>query len=169
MAELWGQWANQFAQSAAGRWYYGREASERMIIAALAALIVLTLIWLLLWKPIADWQSVTHNRYDNAQATLTWLQDNEQKAKASAGSRAGAQDRSVMRVITQAANGQNLKLSRVQPESAGGVSVVLQDQPFNDVLLFVAQLVENNGVTVTRAAIDGSGLPGRVNAQIRFK
>ncbi|MGI9325489.1 MAG: type II secretion system protein GspM [Pseudomonadales bacterium] len=169
MSEFVAQWSSWFSQTGAGRWFYGREHSERRIIALLAAAIVLTLLWLLLWKPVADWRAVTHNRYENAQASLSWLQANEQKAKASASNSAGGGERSVMRVITQAANARNLKLSRVQPEGDEGVSVVLQDQPFTDVLLFVAQLAENNGVRVTRAAIDGSGTPGRVNAQVRFR
>ena len=56
----------QFFASAVGRWYFGREPTERMIIAALAALVGVTVIWLGVWKPVSDWQDVADNRYRNA-------------------------------------------------------------------------------------------------------
>lgn len=159
----------QWQASAVGRWYYGREASERKVIALLAAAIAITLVWLLIWQPVSNWRSLSHNRYENAQASLDWLTQNEQKARAAVTSQSAGSDRSLLRLVTQAANAGGLKLNRVQPEGDGAVSVVLQDQAFNDVLAFVAQLAENNGVSVNRAAIDGSGNPGRVNAQIKFQ
>ncbi|MFK7912593.1 MAG: type II secretion system protein GspM [Pseudomonadales bacterium] len=169
MANVMDNLAERFRNSGAGRWFYGREPNEQTIIAWLAAAIVLTLLWVLLWKPIADWREVTHNRYLNAQSNFEWLTVNEQRARSAVTSSASGTDRQLLRVITQAAKAHNLQLNRVQPEGQGGVSVVLQDQTFNDVLTFVAQLAENNGVTVGRAAIDGSGVAGRVNAQIQFQ
>lgn len=169
MAALLQNLSERWRVSGAGRWFYGREANEQTIIAILAGAILLTLLWIMIWKPIADWREVTHNRYQNAQANLDWLNRNEQRARSAVTSAASGGDRQLLRVITQAAKAHSLQLNRVQPESAGGVSVVLQDQTFNDVLTFVAQLAENNGVAVGRAAIDGSGVPGRVNAQIQFQ
>lgn len=161
--------ANRWRNSGAGRWFYGRDAGEQKIISWLAAVIALTLVWLLIWKPVADWRAVANNRYQNAQSNLEWLTRNEDKARSSVTSAASGGDRRLLQVITRAAKAHSLQLNRVQPEGEGGVSVVLQDQTFNDVLTFIAQLAENNGVTVARAAIDGSGVAGRVNAQIKFQ
>lgn len=159
----------KFNESGAGRWYAGREPGEQKIVAALALLIVLSLLWLILWKPVSDWRADTANRHQNAQQSYDYLKRNEQELKDSVRAGRNPARSSILRLITQAARARGLQLPRVQPESGGGVSVVLQDQPFNDVLAFVAQLEENNGISVIRASIDSSGTPGRVNAQLRFQ
>ena len=72
----------QFTASSIGRWYFGREASERTIIAALSAVMALLLLWSLVWKPIDDWSELEDNRYRNAQSLLDWMQANEAPARA---------------------------------------------------------------------------------------
>lgn len=160
---------SRWQQSSAGRWYAGREPGEQKIVALLAAASVLTLLWLGVWQPVAQWRAEADNRYQNAQKTLSFLTANKDQLEASVSQGGNTANRSRLRLITQAANARGLKLNRVQPEGDGSVSVVLQDQSFNDVLAFTAALAENNGIAVSRASIDGSGTPGRVNAQIRFQ
>ncbi len=167
---MFGSLTQRWHESGAYRWYAGREPSEQKIVALLAAVTVLTVLWLGIWQPVAQWRAQEDNRYQNAQTTLSWLRSNENRLKqVVARPQNGAGRTPLLRLVTQAANARGLKLNRVQPESDGGVSVVLQDQSFNDVLAFTAQLAENNGVSVSRASIDGSGTTGRVNAQLRFQ
>lgn len=161
---------DRFLASSAGRWYAGREPNEQRVIAALAALIVLAVLWLAVWKPISDWRSVAHNRYQNAQAQLDWMHANESRARAlAAGNTRSGGQRSLLPVITRAAQAQGVQVNRLQPESGGVVSVSIQTQPFNDVLQWLHQLEENNGVTVLRLAADAQSQPGIVNAQIRLQ
>lgn len=161
---------DRFLASSAGRWYAGREPNEQRVIAALAALIVLAVLWLAVWKPISDWRSVAHNRYQNAQAQLDWMRANESRARAlAAGNTRSGGQRSLLPVITRAAQAQGVQVNRLQPESGGVVSVSIQTQPFNDVLQWLHQLEENNGVTVLRLAADAQSQPGIVNAQIRLQ
>jgi general secretion pathway protein M len=160
---------SRWRQSSAGRWYAGREPGEQKVVALLTAVTVLTVLWLGIWQPVAQWRAEADNRYQNAQATMGWLTANESRLRGVVSQGGNTANRSRLRLITQAANARGLKLNRVQPEGDGSVSVVLQDQSFNDVLAFTAALAENNGIAVSRASIDGSGTPGRVNAQIRFQ
>ena len=159
----------RFLGTGAGRWYAGREPGEQRVILALAALIVLTVFWLGLWKPIADWRETAHNRYQNAQAQLDWLRANEQRARALSRSAAAGDGRSLLPVITRSAQSQNIQVNRLQPEASGIVSVSIQDQPFNDLLRWLHSLQENNGVSVRRMAVDADERPGIVNAQIRLQ
>ncbi len=164
------QLVSQFHNSTIGRWYGGREPVERRVIAGLALATVFVVLWLGIWQPVTDWRDVEANRYQNAQRLIDWLQANEARARAAArqGSPA-ATGRSLIPIITRTADAQGLQLNRLQPETNGVVSVVLQAQPFNDVVAWVARLDENNGVTVLRASVDSQGMPGYVNAQVRFQ
>ncbi len=160
----------RFAASGVGRWYLGREPNEQKIIGALALVIALVVLWLAVWKPISDWRTVAHNRYQNAQAQLDWMRANEARARSLAGSgNARGGQRSLLPVITRSAQAQGIQVNRVQPESNGVVSVAIQGQPFNDLLAWLNALQENNGVTVLRVALDAEGRPGIVNAQIRLQ
>ncbi|MEM1436294.1 MAG: type II secretion system protein M [Pseudomonadota bacterium] len=162
MDRLMQWWQN----SSPGRWYASRDAQEQRIVSVLAALVVLSVLWLGLWKPVSDWKATSENRYRVAVGNLDWLKENMSQIPTNPQAEGG---NASLRVITETARTRGLKLSRVQPDGEGGINVVLQDQPFNAVLGLIAQLGENNGVTATRAAIDGAGTPGQVNAQIRFQ
>lgn len=167
---MMGHLQGRFATSSAGRWYASREPNEQRVIAALAGLIVLVVLWLAVWSPISDWRATAHNRYQNAQAQLDWMRANESRARALAADHSGASGRrSLLPVITRAAQAQGIQVNRLQPESGGVVSVSIQTQPFNDVLQWLHQLEENNGVTVLRLAADAQRQPGIVNAQIRLQ
>jgi general secretion pathway protein M len=160
----------QFRNSAAMRWYQGRDAQERPIIAGLAALILLALLWLLIWNPLAQWQETSQNRYVNAQTTWDWIQANESKARQLASSKAGSgQQRSLLPIITRVANSHSLTLNRLQPESDGGVSVVIQAQSFNAMLQWLDELQRQHNVSIQRVSLDAEGNPGLVNAQLRLQ
>lgn len=165
-----GRLQGRFATSSAGRWYAGREPNEQRVIAVLAGLVVLAVLWLAVWDPISEWRAESHNRYQNAQAQLDWIRANESRARAVAAEATGASGRrSLLPVITRAAQAQGIRVNRLQPESGGVVSVSLQTQPFNEVLQWLRQLEENNGLTVLRLAADAQGQPGFVNAQVRLQ
>ncbi len=167
----WAFLQQRLMASSAGRWYAGRESREQQIVLALAVLLVVSLLWLAIWKPISDWRETADNRYRNAQAQLDWMMANEARgravAQASAGS--GGAGRSLLPIITRSAQAQGIQVNRLQPESNGIVSVSIQGQRFNTVLQWLHQLQENNGVTVLRLAVDAEDHPGIVSAQIRLQ
>jgi type II secretory pathway component PulM len=155
--------------SAPGRWLAGRERDEQRLILALIGVVILTVLWLSVWKPVADWRAQEDNRYRNAQATLDWMRANEARARELARSGSQVGERSLIPLITRSAELQGITLTRLQPEATGAVSIVLQGQSFNDVVRWLHQLEENNGVTVARVAFDADTRAGLVNAQIRLQ
>ena len=58
---------------------------EQWVIVGLAAVTVIAVLWLGIWKPISDWRDVEHNRYRNAQIALDWMHANEARARELAG------------------------------------------------------------------------------------
>ena len=158
-----------FRTSAIGRWFYGREQNEQKIIAVIALLIIVSLLWAMVWKPVSDWQTVERNRHENAQQLIDWLKSNKDAAK-QASQNTGTQrgSRALIPVITKAADAHNIKVNRLQPESNGVISVILEQQSFNRIIGWLAQLEENNGVSVERVSFDGQDAQGYVNAQIRL-
>ena len=167
MSQLTTSLMRSWRESGAGRWYKAKEPSEQKILAIVAFIVVFSLLWLLLWKPITDWRDIADNRFETAQATLSWMQANEQRARASAdvASPTGA-DRSLVPLLTRAAQSLGLKLSRLQPRSDGGVTVSIEGQTFDNVLAWIAGLQDNNAVVVSKVSINHKDVPGLVDAQL---
>jgi general secretion pathway protein M len=160
----------QLSQSAPMRWYDSREPGEKPVIAAVTGLVVISLLWLVVWKPLVDWREFSENRYLNAQSVWDWMQANEAKARQTArGAASGGPSRSLLPVITRAANSHGLRLNRLQPEADGGVSVVLQSQSFNAMLKWLDELESQHKVAVQRVSLDAEGKPGLINAQLRLQ
>lgn len=157
-------------RGAVGRWFYGRQASEQKMLAGFGLLITVSVLWVALWNPLSAWRDLSFHRHQNAQQLHTWLLANEaaaQQSSAATPSRA----RSLTPIITRAATSVEMVVSRLQPEPNGVVSVVLQQQQFNKIVAWLAQMEENNGVSVERASVDSpnsSEAPGYVNAQLRL-
>jgi len=162
--------AQQLQETAAWRWYASREPRERPVIAGLASLIVLVVIWAAVWKPISDWRTVETNRYQNAQTTWDWMQANEALARSRAGqtSSTSSAERSLLPLVTREANNLGIRLNRLQPEADGAVSVVVQGQPFNLIVQWLANLQQTHNIGVQRVSVDAEGKPGLINAQIRL-
>ncbi|MCZ6642077.1 MAG: type II secretion system protein M, partial [Gammaproteobacteria bacterium] len=146
--QLRSSWLN----SGVGRWYMGREPNDRLIIRLLSMVVCILLLWSLVWKPVSDWRELANNRFENAQSTLDWVHANEARVRAAVRAQAPGTGTgpSLLPVITRAAEAQGLSLNRLQPESNGAVTVLLQAQPFNEVMKWVHNLQENNGVTILR-------------------
>ena len=167
MSQLTATISRSWKESGAGRWFYAKEPSEQKILSLVAAVVAISLLWLLLWKPVSDWQAKADNRFENAQATLSWMRANEQRARATAGvSTPTGGDRSLVPLLTRAAQGLGLKLNRLQPRSDGGVTVSIEGQTFDKLLAWVAGLQENNSVVVTKVSINHKDIPGLVDAQL---
>lgn len=156
--------------SAAAAWWRGKAAHERLVYGALAAVAAAVFLWLALWRPLADWQAQEAVRLARAQELLEWISANEAQARAAGASDkdAAAEPSALIPSITQAAGAAGVRLSRLQPESGGGVSVLMQQQPFDRVIALIARLQERRGLVVERASMDAHRTPGFVDAQLRL-
>ena len=158
-------------ESSAGRWWRTKAGHERLIYAVLAAVVTAALLWIAAWRPLVDWHAQEMRRLDNAQRLLEWMTLNEERARAAAkgeGQRNEAGTGSILPAITQAAEAAGIRLARLQPESGGAVSVSLEQQPFDQVVAWLANLSDGNGVRVVQASLDAHRAPGFINAQLRL-
>ena len=160
--------ASWWSESAAGRWYAGRERNEQRIVLALTLLVVVSLGWLLAWKPVSDWHDQAVLQQANAVRTLDFVKANEAAAKAAA-QKPGASRGALVPLVTSTASRHGVTLSRVQPEDSGLLNVVIQGQPFDGVVQWLADLERRGSVQVQQASIKSEDRTGYVNAQIRFQ
>ena len=160
----------EFNASTLGKWFNGREQTDRLVIGSLVLLVIFAVLWLGIWKPVSDWRAVEANRYETAQRNLDWLRANENRARQAARSGAArTRNQSLLTLINSTAEAQSLKLTRYQPDGSGGVSVVLQAQPFDNVMRWLVEMQRKHSVNVIRVSIDAEGTAGLVNGNLKLE
>jgi general secretion pathway protein M len=163
---MWNRLDSAFRGSSVGRWFYALQANERTMVTALVASLIVALLYTSVWSPLSEWSNRADALYQRQLAVLDWMRLHENEAKA-AGQRAEAtrESGSLPTVVANSAARAGLQLLRYQPE-AGGISVVLQNQSFDALIAWIADLEQTDHVAVKQISIDSQNEPGLVNARI---
>ena len=163
---MWNRLDSAFRGSSAGRWFFSLQANERTMVTALVASLIVALLYTSVWSPLSEWSNRADALYQRQLAVLDWMRLHENEAKA-AGQRAEAtrESGSLPTVVANSAARAGLQLLRYQPE-AGGISVVLQNQSFDALIAWIADLEQTDHVAVKQISIDSQNEPGLVNARI---
>ena len=162
------QTKNIVADSPVGSWYAGKAKTDRLVIIIVLGLVIVCLFYLTIWQPAADFKEENAARFARELGLSEWITLNKSSLKkASQGQGNKQQQGGLIPTITSSANKLKIQLGRLQPESNGSVSVVLQNQEFNSTLRWLT-LLEQQGFQVERLTIDRTDLPGLINAQARF-
>ena len=159
----------QLQQGSIGQWYVTKSPTDRLIIKILAALIAATIIYTVVWKPLSDYNQDQQARYVTELALSEWIVLNQEALTRSARQPVrGNSAPALIPSITNAANQNQLKLDRLQPDSDGGVSISLQEQQFDQVLKWLSLLETRQGLSVERLSIDRSDKSSRVSGQVKL-
>jgi general secretion pathway protein M len=166
---MWDRIDAAFRTSAIGRWFGSLEKNERMMVTLLMGFLGVTLLYLAVWRPLSEWSDRADAAYQHQIALLDWMRLHESEARA-AGQRSDAtpESGSLLTLVANSAARTGIQLLRYQPEASGGVSVVLQNQPFNALISWIAELAQDDHVTVKQISIDGQNESGLVNARINL-
>ncbi|MCB1697581.1 MAG: type II secretion system protein M, partial [Halioglobus sp.] len=84
------------------------------------------------------------------------------------GGGADTSQRNLTALVNQSTGRHGLQVSRLQPNSRGDIQVRLENAVFDDLLAWLDELENREGLLVTEVAITQSGTTGRVNATIRI-
>ena len=159
----------QLQQGRIGQWYVTKSPTDRLIIKILAALIAATIIYTVVWKPLSDYSQDQQARYVTELALSEWIVLNQEALRQSARQPVrGNSAPALIPSITNAANQNQLKLDRLQPDSDGGVSISLQEQQFDQVLKWLSLLETRQGLSVERLSIDRGDKSSKVSGQVKL-
>ena len=126
-------------------------------------------LYMLAWAPLAERREelVLQN-----QSTARSLQRVDamvsEITRLRAGGGASTAQRNLTALVNQSTNRHGLKVSRLQPNSRGDIQVRLENAVFDDLLAWLDEVENREGLLVTEVAVTRAGSPGRVNASIRI-
>ncbi len=150
-------------------WFAGLNQREQLSLLALGIALVLYLLYMLAWAPLAERRqelalqnvSVAESlqRVDAMVSEIIRLRE---------GGVASTARRNLTSLVNQSTGRHGLQVSRLQPNSRGDIQVRLENAVFDDLLAWLDDVENREGLLVTEIAITRSGSSGRVNATIRI-
>jgi len=168
-------------------WWNGLSASERRTLSIGGITGALMLAYFMIWQPIQQTTAELERELREQQALLGWLQPAVAEIRARGGAPGtapgstgqggqGGQDgqgngQALFALADQSARqaGLGQVLKQVEPSADGGARVTFERVGFDELLRWLAQLQDRNGITATQVSLRRGALEGRVDAQIQLE
>ena len=164
------RWRAALRETGIEQRYRAMERRERLLLHIAGAVGLAAILYAGVFSPAYDFRESALARYAQQQDRLDWMRAHEAEARRrSSDDPASARPgRSLLTLIDSTARDANVRLTRYRPESDGSVNVVIQQQPFNDVLRWTGLLVAQD-LHILQAAIDAEDAQGVVNARLSIR
>ncbi len=154
-----------FWQSLKGRWRtYSRADQALWLGLSVAALVVL--LWLYVWQPMAERYQQAQEEVARAEATLAWVQRAAPQVRANQPGELvpSGNGQTMTNVVTRSASQHDLALSRFEQDGQNGLRFWMDQQPFDQVMLWVATL-DTQGIEIDQLTVSQGNSPGHVNVR----
>jgi general secretion pathway protein M len=150
-------------------WFAGLNQREQLSLVALVFALGLYFLYMLAWAPLAEHRNrLTLQNQSTAESLQRVDAMVSEITRLRAGGVASTAQRNLTALVNQSTNRYSLQVSRLQPNSRGDIQVRLENAVFDDLVAWLDEIENREGLLVTEVAITRTGSSGRVNASIRI-
>lgn len=143
------------------------EKREKTALLALAAFFAILILYFAMWSPIYVYHQDSLQKRDTQFSLIQYMRAGEKRARSSSSSqKAKPTGQSLITEISNSAQKLGIKPNRMQPEGENSVSIWFDNVVFNDLINWIEQLNEREGVDIQQISIDRQDNPGTVNARL---
>ncbi|MFL9628434.1 GspM family type II secretion system protein ExeM [Aeromonas jandaei] len=130
-------------------WWQGITAREQRLVVAGSILLLVGLFYWSVWHPLNNRIAERERQVQNQQQTLAWLKEKGEEVLAMQGGQGRQIDTSgtLEGVVNRTSFNHKIKIARLQPQGQE-LQVWIDTVPFDDLLLWLATLVEQHGIQV---------------------
>lgn len=137
-------------------WFNARSVRERRLLLVMAALLVLTIVWAGVIRPLGDGLSGARERYADAVLRLGTVEDQVDAIRRANADRPRPLTGTLADVVRQEAEGAGFTLASLDEQGPGRVSVGIQSAKAGALAGWLARL-ERRGVLVDSATMTNNG------------
>lgn len=150
-------------------WFAGLNQREQLSLVALGFALGLYFLYMLAWAPLAEHRNrLTLQNQSTAESLQRVDAMVSEITRLRAGGVASTAQRNLTALVNQSTNRYSLQVSRLQPNSRGDIQVRLENAVFDDLVAWLDEIENREGLLVTEVAITRTGSSGRINASIRI-
>ncbi len=151
--------------------YRELQPRERVVVAVGIVVVAITLVYLILWEPLANARTRQAQALADQRALAERLETIGaalQKARASGIGAIQGREQSLLTLIDQQGKSPELGKppSRMQPEGDNEVKLWFEDVPFDALVRWMMNLETRNGVQIVGAELERRAGAGLVNARL---
>ena len=153
-------------------WWAGLAPRERIILMIGSIMLLLIIFWLMVLEPIADRRAGLRAEVVALSSDYQFMQQHAVEVRRRAGMQrnnntAAAGAGSVLTLVEVSANAAGIKsvMDRVQPEGQGA-RLWFEQVGFDQLLAWLSELEQRQGLAVSQIAVDAGSQPGMVAARI---
>ena len=146
-------------------WWQGLNMREQRLVLVMGIGATAFLVYSLLWLPLNENLANTQKRLESRQALLSWVAENTaryQRAKTTTGT--SKSQGSLSSIVNRTASGQQLTITRMQPQGET-LQVWLDSAPFTQLLFWLEQLANEEGLQVQAIDLSKGENPGEVRVR----
>ena len=150
-------------------WFSQLDQREQMSLLVLAVVVAVYLLYMLVWSPLHAMRdslaqqnrgvAESLQRVDAMVSEVMHLRDNDSTA---------GRRRNLTSLINRSTSRLQLQVSRLQPNSRGEIQVRMEGAAFDDVLAWLHEMEQGEGLLVREVSITQGGAVGRVNVTVRI-
>ena len=148
------------------------EQREQLLLTVAAMVIGIFIFVTLIYRPLSGSLDSARNAYHSENELRDWMQVKVAQLKQSSGTSSTASkrgNRSASVVINQAASQNSIQISRSQPRSNNQYQIWLEDVPFNQLMVWLADLQTDYGIHVHAINISRAEDNGKVRVNLTFQ
>jgi len=153
-------------------WIDKLESRERRILLLGVAALAICLAYLLAWRPFTAHVSGMKKRAAEQRQALQWMRSASQEVKQLQGisrpTTAVTQGQSLLAVVDKTARSARLgpTVTRVEPDGSNGVRVWLEKAAFDDVVLWLDNLLRDYNIEASAITLERQDVPGVISARV---
>lgn len=160
---------DQLRQGPAGQWYLGLSPRDRLALHVLGGFLGLLLVWALIWIPVREYADRSQQRFEGESRSLAWMQANAARIDPAAGEDEQVGAGSILSIASAAARRLEITLNRFQPEGERGISVTLDDVPFNASMQWIDVLEREHSIHVAQITIERAEASGTADIRLLLR
>ena len=146
-------------------WWNGLVLREKQMVSACGVVLVIGILYWGVWTPIANAEAEAQRRLEGQQSTLNYV---KQTANRIAGLKQSGTNNafrgSLSAAVNQTAGAFGLEITRMQPQG-NKIQVWMDEVPFDTLLNYLNELVQNKGLSLESLDLTESDTPGYVNVR----
>ncbi|GIU45466.1 type II secretion system protein M [Shewanella sairae] len=146
-------------------WWNGLVLREKQMVSACGVVLVIGILYWGVWTPIANAEAEAQRNLEGQQSTLNYV---KQTANRIAGLKQSGSSNafrgSLSAAVNQTAGAFGLEITRMQPQG-NKIQVWMDEVPFDTLLNYLNELVQNKGLSLESLDLAESDTPGYVNVR----
>lgn len=152
------------------QWFSGLTTRERLIVSGGLIVVLILSVYLLLWEPLSKQRSQLQTSVQAQRNTYAWMQKAALEVKQLSGKGGVVKDHteSLLGTINNTARAKlaGAILKRVEEDRQQGVRVWIEQVAFDDLILWLGQLQQQYGISVSSLVSERHTRTGRVDVRL---